>query len=119
MKINNRRSIIKYPKLLVISFVIVLWVGILTFVSLAASVTTGVTGLTAENSGGSWSGGSGAISGSISPSESSSCTGTSYSQATSTLTLKNNSGSQALLSFDYNVAVGTKGSATVDGVGVS
>ena len=81
----------------------------------AASVTTGVTGLAADYSGGSWSGGNGNINGSISPSESSGCTGTSYSQATSTLTLKNTSGNQAVLSFDYAPSNANGGSASVAG----
>ena len=72
----------------------------------AAEVDTGVAGLTAESGGnGSWNYTNGSITGSVAPSESSSCFGTSYSSQSASLTLTNSSGAVAMLSFDYSDVV--------------
>ena len=87
--------------------------------ALAAGVSTGVTGLSAESTGsGTWSSSGGTITGSVSASVSSGCTGDSYTSQNGTLTYTNNSGAVALLSFDYTVTP-NGGSITVDGASVT
>ena len=87
--------------------------------ALAAGVSTGVTGLSAESTGsGTWSSSGGTITGSVSARVSSGCTGDSYTSQNGTLTYTNNSGAVALLSFDYTVTP-NGGSITVDGASVT
>jgi hypothetical protein len=72
---------------------------------LAASVSTGVAGLSAEStSAGTWGYSSGTISGSVAASASSNCGSTTYSAQESTLTFTNSSGARAQLSFSYTSA---------------
>ena len=83
----------------------------------AAAVNTGVTGLTANSSGSAatWTQSGGKITGSVTASSSSGCTGTTYTAQTGTLTFTNSSGAAGLLSFDYSPTL-AGGSASVDGV---
>ena len=85
----------------------------------AAAVNTGVTGLSANSSGSAtWSYSNGTINGSVTASESSGCTGTTYSARNGTLTFSNNSGGAALLSFNYALTL-SGGSAKIDGTDTS
>ena len=81
----------------------------------AASVNTGVTGLSAESSGkATWTTSNGIISGSVTAKATTSCGSTSYSSQNGTLTLTNSSGNVGQLSFDYAISL-NGGSTTIDG----
>ena len=72
----------------------------------AASVDTGVTGLSAESSGdAAWTFEDGVITGSVTAESTSGCTGTTYKERTGTLTFTNSSGNDAVLKFDYKVTL--------------
>lgn len=89
--------------------------SVFTMTSWAANVTTGVPGLTADSSGSAtWTGENGQVSGSVKASVSSGCAGTTYTAQTGKLTYTNNSGSTALLSFDFTV-VTNGGDVKIDG----
>ena len=84
-----------------------------------AGETTGVENLNADSSGSaSWSYNNRTITGSVTASSSSGCTGTTYTAQSGTLTFTNGSGSTALLSFDYSLTL-SGGSCTVDGTSVT
>ena len=104
-------------RFLSIALVIVMVLTLLPVIEMSASaanVNTGVTGLTAESSGNaSWSGGSGAITGTATTSSSTSCGTTTYTPQSGTLTITNSSGQKALVTFDYN-PVANGGSITID-----
>ncbi len=85
----------------------------------AANVNTGVEGLTAASSGSAtWTTGNGTITGSVTASASSGCTGTSYTAQTGTLTFTNSMEGEAILNFAYTLTP-AGGSVTVDGTPVS
>jgi len=80
-------------------------------IAYAASVTTGIAGLTADSSGdGKWSSSNGTITGSVSPKSSSGCTSTSYSAQTGKLTLENSTDYRANLSIYISI---TKASGSI------
>ena len=107
-----------------ISLFIVLFLGIgsilfSTGIVFAASVATGVTGLSADSSGSAtWSSSGGSITGSVKATKSSGCFGDSFSANDGTLTFTNSSGNVGQLSFDYSVTL-SEGSAKVDGTAVT
>lgn len=93
--------------------------SVLPMMSWAAAVNTGVSGLSADSSGSAtWTGGNAAVTGSVKASSSTGCGGTSYSAQTGTLTYTNNSGSTALLSFDFTV-VTNGGAVKIDGSSIT
>ena len=88
-------------------------------VASAATVNTGVTGLSAESTGAaSWSSSNGTINGSVAAKATTSCGSTSYSSQNGTLTFTNSSGGLRMFSFDYSVGV-NGGSITIDGTAVT
>lgn len=84
----------------------------------AANLTVSVPGLGVSYDTGSWDSAGTSISGSVTTTASTGCTGTTYTKATGTLTLTNNSGEAAMLSFFYSVELNA-GTITVDGTSVS
>ena len=99
--------------------VIVLVLSVIPAVAYAASVNTGVTGLTADSSGSAtWTSGNGTVTGSVSASSSSGCTGTTYTSQNGTLTFTNSSGAVGLLSFDFSITL-SNGSVTIDGTDIT
>lgn len=117
---NKNKNVIRW----FLAFFLVFFLGVVAFASsinfvYAASVTTGVSGLTADSSGNAtWTYSSGTINGSVTASSSTSCGNTTYSSRNGTLTFTNNSGATALLSFDYGLTL-AGGSATIDDVSVT
>ncbi|MBP1587330.1 MAG: hypothetical protein ILO53_02885 [Clostridia bacterium] len=90
-------------------------VVVLAMFAFAAGVNIGVEGLGAESSGNaSWTPGSAGVSGSVTASSSTGCTGTTYTSRNGTLVFTNNSGEAAVLSFDYQVAL-NGGTVLIDG----
>ena len=87
--------------------------------ALAASVNTGVTGLTAESSGNAtWTLSGSTIKGEV-KATAESCLGvTSYTPQNGTLTFTNSSDSIRMLSFDYELALNA-GSASIDASSVT
>ncbi len=84
----------------------------------ATALTTNVPGLTASYENGTWSANGTALSGSATGSAGGGCE--SASATTSTLTLKNGKGTEAILAFDYDKPVlGSGGSVTIAGTAVT
>lgn len=101
--------------LVTLMVLLILPIGLITANADAVSGVT-VADLSTDYSGdGTWAGNGNTINGSIAPKESSGCGGTSYSQGTATLTLKNTNNAEAILSFDVTISVASGGSATLDG----
>ena len=120
MKTKKRKSFIQWL-LAIFAMVFLGVVGAINGIGLvfAASVTTGVTGLSADSSGSAtWSYSSGTITGSVAAKATTSCGSTSYSSQSGTLTFTNSSGSKGQLSFNYTLGL-NEGSATVDGASVT
>ena len=114
------RNIFKrFTSIMLVTLMVLMMLPISQMTAYAASVNTGVAGLTADSSGNAtWTPSGGTITGSVKASSSSGCTGTTYSAQTGTLTLTNNSGSEALLSFDIDLTL-SGGSATLDGAALT
>ena len=71
----------------------------------AASVDTGVEGLSAESGGdATWTFKNGVITGSVTAKSSSGCSGTTYTERSGTLTFTNNSGGEAVFAFDFEIS---------------
>ena len=105
-------------RFLSIALVIVMVLTLLPVIEMsasAASVTTGVEGLTAESSGSAtWTSSGGTINGSVAASVDSGCFGDTYSAQSGTLTFTNSSGGERMLSFDFTLGLNS-GSATIEG----
>ncbi|MBQ6541660.1 MAG: hypothetical protein IJL73_04195, partial [Lachnospiraceae bacterium] len=87
-------------------------------VKAATDLNVGVSGLNASYEGGSWSRSGTTITGSATGTTESGCSGDTNSATTSTLTLTNNSGSAAVLSFAYERQQ-SGGTITIDSAQVS
>ena len=109
----TRKSSLRYLAMLLVAFMLI---GMLPFTSNAAALTTTVTGLDAQYTNGTWSvSGGTTLNGQAKTSSSSGCTGTTYTAVTSTLTLKNNLTSEAVLSFDVTAINPDGGTITING----
>ena len=102
-----------------ITLAMVLMIGAIPATSItvhAASVSNfSVDGISASYDKGTWSATGNTITGSVKTNESSSCTGTTYTQVTGTLTITNTSGAAGVLSFGFS-KTGGNGTAAVNDV---
>lgn len=120
MKNKKRKSFIQW----LLAIFALVFIGVVASINgiqiVFGATVTGLTvsGLTAENSGGTWTGSGTTLTGSVEASVSSGCSGDSYSAQTSTLTLKNTKSTTAVLSFSYSLTL-SGGSAKVDGTSVT
>ena len=84
----------------------------------AATLTTDISGLTADYTNGTWTASGTTLNGSATGTAQGSCS--NATSETSTLTLKNSSGSIAQLSFDYaKPTIGSGGHVKIDGTAVT
>ena len=89
--------------------------GLLSVNAQAANINTDVEGLSAVSSGDAiWTPSGGKITGSVKASSSTSCGSTTYTAKSGTLDFTNNSGSDALFGFSYNVQL-NGGDVSIDG----
>ena len=104
----------RFTSIILATLMVILMLPADLFQVYAASVNTGVTGLSAEYDSGTWSASGGTITGSVKTTSSSSCGSPSYTPATGTLTLKNTLDNEATLSFKVTTSLNS-GTATIDG----
>lgn len=110
----------RFISIMLVTLVALLMLPAEMFQAYAADISNlSVLGLSASYDKGSWAASGNTINGSIAPSSSSGCTGTTYSKQSGTLTLRNTSDSEALLSFDVIPSNASGGSTTLDGSGLT